>query len=85
MTRYIDEHKDSYGVEPICRILAIAPSSYYAAKTRPPSARAIRDEATGADLRRIHAEHYSVYGVRKAWRVLRRAKASRSAATRSAG
>lgn len=72
MTRYIDEHKDSYGVEPICRILAIAPSSYYAAKTRPPSARAIRDEATGADLRRIHAEHYSVYGVRKAWRVLRR-------------
>ena len=72
MTRYIDEHKGSYGVEPICRILAIAPSSYYAAKARPPSARAIRDEATGADLTRIHAEHYSVYGVRKAWRVLRR-------------
>jgi len=72
MTRYIDEHKGSYGVEPICRILAIAPSSYYAAKVRPPSARAIRDEATGADLTRIYAEHYSVYGVRKAWRVLRR-------------
>jgi len=72
MTRYIDEHKNSYGVEPICRILAIAPSSYYAAKVRPLSARAIRDEAIGADLTRIHAEHYSVYGVRKAWRVLRR-------------
>jgi putative transposase len=72
MTRYIDEHRSSYGVEPICRTLAIAPSSYYAAKTRRPSARAVRDATLGAHITRIHAEHFSVYGVRKAWRVLRR-------------
>lgn len=72
MTSYIDEHRRSYGVEPICRILAITPSSYYAAKVRPPSARAIRDQELSADISRIHAEHFSVYGVRKAWRVLRR-------------
>jgi len=68
---YIDEHR-SFGIEPICRTLAIAPSSYYAAKVRPPSARAIRDQQLQADISRIHAEHFSVYGVRKAWRVLRR-------------
>ena len=71
MITYIDEHR-SFGVEPICRTLAIAPSTYYAAKTRPPSARAVRDRALSADISRIHAEHFSVYGVRKAWRVLRR-------------
>jgi hypothetical protein len=45
MTAYIDEHKGAYGVEPICRILAVAPSSYYAAKARPPSARATAIES----------------------------------------
>lgn len=72
MTTFIDEQRARWGVEPICRTLAIAPSWYYAAKTRPPSARAIRDEALSADISRIHAAHFSVYGVRKAWRVLRR-------------
>jgi putative transposase len=72
MTRYIDEQRARWGVEPICRTLAIAPSSYYAAKTRPPSARAVRDQVLSSDIARIHAEHFSVYGVRKAWRVLRR-------------
>ena len=72
MTRYIDEHKDSFGVEPICRILQVAPSSYYAARNRPRSARAIRHAERGADIRRIHAEHFGVYGSRKAWHALRR-------------
>ena len=72
MTTFIDEQRARWGVEPICRILAIAPSSYYAAKVRAPSARAIRDAALSADITRIHAAHFSVYGVRKAWRVLRR-------------
>jgi len=71
MITYIDEHR-SFGVEPICRTLQVAPSTYYAAKTRPPSARAVRDAALSSDISRIHAEHFSVYGVRKAWRVLRR-------------
>ena len=72
MTRYIDEHRARWGVEPICRTLQVAPSSYYAAKTRPPSARASRDTELRVEIARIHAAHFSVYGVRKAWRVLRR-------------
>jgi len=72
MTTFIDEHRARWGVEPICRTLVVAPSSYYAAKTRPASARAIRDAALSSDITRIHAAHFSVYGVRKAWRVLRR-------------
>ena len=44
MIAYIDAHKERFGVEPICEQLPIAPSTYYAAKSRPPSARAIRDE-----------------------------------------
>jgi len=72
MITFIDDHKATHGVEPICRTLAIAPSTYYAAKTRPPSARAVADAAISADITRIHREHFSVYGVRKAWRVLHR-------------
>src|SRR5664280_2479009 len=50
---YIEEHKDAFGVEPICTVLSsadvtIAPSTYYAARTRPPSARAVRDEEVTA-------------------------------------
>ena len=72
MTRFIDEQRSSHGVEPICRTLAIAPSSYYAAKARPPSARAIRDAARSADIVRIHTGNYAVYGARKLWHALRR-------------
>lgn len=39
MVRYIDAHRDEFGVEPICRTLAVVPSTYYSAKSRPPSAR----------------------------------------------
>jgi putative transposase len=72
MTTFIDEQRARWGVEPICRTLAIAPSSYYAAKTRPPSARAVRDEALTDTLVRIHRANFGVYGVRKAWRTLQR-------------
>jgi putative transposase len=72
MTRYIDEQRARWGVEPICRILAIAPSSYYAAKVRPLSARARRDAALGETIRELHRDHFGVYGVRKLWRALRR-------------
>ncbi len=72
MIPYIDEQRRSYGVEPICRTLAIAPSSYYAAKSRPPSARSINDETLKAIIVRIHRAHFGVYGVRKVWKVLRR-------------
>jgi hypothetical protein len=55
VSRYVEEHRKSFGVEPICRTLAIAPSSYYAARSRPPTARAIRDEALKAEITNVHA------------------------------
>ncbi len=56
---YIDQHRDRFGVEPICTVLTdaevpIAPSTYYAAKTRPPSARAIRDAELVQDIKVAH-------------------------------
>jgi putative transposase len=72
MIAYIDQHRDRYGVEPICRVLPIAPSIYYDAKRRPPSARALRDEELKAEVRRVHADHFGVYGARKVWRQLGR-------------
>ena len=72
MTRFIETHRERFGVEPICRELQVAPSSYYAARQRPPSARRVRDEALKVKLRHVYAEHFGVYGVRKLWRQLQR-------------
>jgi putative transposase len=72
MSRFIEGHRDRFGVEPICRELQVAPSTYYAARCRPPSARHVRDEALKVQLRHVHAEHFGVYGARKLWRQLHR-------------
>ncbi|MPZ12856.1 MAG: IS3 family transposase [Chloroflexi bacterium] len=72
MICYIDEHRGSYRVEPICRMLAIAPSTYYAGNVRPPSVRSVRDEELSRAIVDVHREHFGVYGVRKVWRALRR-------------
>lgn len=77
MTAFIDEHRDTYGVEPICRQLQIAPSTYYdhQAKRDDPdqrSNRARRDEALCMEIRRVWEENLGVYGVRKVWRQLMR-------------
>ncbi|WP_241251031.1 MULTISPECIES: IS3 family transposase [Micrococcus] len=61
------------GVELICRLLQVAPSSYYAAKTRAPSARAARDEELIPQLVELWETNYRVYGVRKLWKAARRA------------
>src|SRR5699024_2867026 len=61
------------GVEPICRVLQVAPSTYYAAKKRPPSARALCDEELIPQLVQLWEDNYSVYGVRKLWKAARRA------------
>ncbi len=58
---------------PICRVLQVAPSTYYAAKARPPSARARRDALTGPALRALWEDNYRVYGARKLWKAARRA------------
>jgi putative transposase len=77
MIAFIDDHRGTYGVEPICRVLPIAPSTYHAhvAQRADPalgSARSHRDAMLRAEVRRVHAENFGVYGVRKVWRQLGR-------------
>lgn len=72
MMRYIEANKDRYGVEPICAMLPIAPSTYYGAKTKPPSARELRDTELKDQIARVHRDNLDVYGARKVWHQLRR-------------
>jgi putative transposase len=77
MVRYIDDHRDCYGVEPICSVLPIAPSTYreHKARERDPSRlppRAQRDAALEPEIVRVWEENFRVYGVRKVWRQLNR-------------
>ena len=77
MIAFIDDHRGAHGVEPICKVLPIAPSTYHAhvAKRRDPaklSARARQDAALKVDIWRVFEENFSVYGVRKVWRQLER-------------
>ena len=77
MIAFIDDHRASYGVEPICRLLPIAPSTSHAHRARrdAPSrrpARVKRDAKLRVEIARIHAENFGVYGVRKVWRQLKR-------------
>jgi putative transposase len=68
----IDACRDRFGVEPICRVLDVPTSTYYAAKQRQPSARRQRDEQLKVEIRRVWKDNYQVYGARKVWRQLRR-------------
>jgi putative transposase len=78
MIQFIDTHRDKsteglrWGVEPICRTLQFAPQTYYAAKNRPRSVRAVRDEALKPDILRVWNEHYRVYGAPKIWTQMNR-------------
>ena len=77
MIAFIDDHRVAHGVEPICRVLPIAPSTYHAhaAKRADPgklSARASRDVALQVEIRRVWEANFQVYGVRKIWRQLQR-------------
>ena len=77
MIRFVDAYRDDHGVEPICRVLEIAPSTYHAharrrsqPETAPP--RVQRDVELMQEIRRVFDENFQVYGVRKVWRQLRR-------------
>lgn len=77
MVSFIDEHRDQYGVEPICQVLPIAPSVYYERKAReadprllPPRQR--RDGELRGEIRRVWEENYRVYGSVKVWKELKR-------------
>ena len=72
MIAYIDKHRDRFGVEPICSVLQFAPRTYYAAKARPPSARAMRDAELKPEIARVHRDNFGVYGVDKVWAQLNR-------------
>jgi transposase InsO family protein len=77
MIAFVDDHRGTYGVEPICRVLPIAPSTYHvhAAQRADPakaSPRARRDVTLMAQIRRVHEENFDVYGARKVWRQLGR-------------
>lgn len=77
MIAFIDDHREVHGVEPICRVLPIAPSTYrrHAAERRHPdqrSARSRRDDDVCQAIRRVFVENLQVYGARKVWRQLRR-------------
>jgi putative transposase len=75
MIAFIDEHRAVHGVEPICRVLPIAPSTYHAHAARRANpaklpARARRDMTLRTEIRRVYEENFGVYGVRKVWRQL---------------
>ena len=77
MTAFIDEHREVYGVEPICSVLPIAPSTYHerVAQRRDPGrlcARVRRDQNLKPEVVRVFAENFGVYGVRKVWRQMNR-------------
>ena len=77
MVSCIDEHRDRFGVEPICKVLPIAPSTYYTHRglQQDPerrSARAKRDNDLKLEIQRVWDDNFGVYGVRKVWRQLKR-------------
>ena len=77
MTAFIDQYRSAYGVEPICKVLPIAPSTYYehTARRREPErtpARTKRDAELMDEIRRVFDENFGVYGVRKVWRQMQR-------------
>ena len=77
MISFIDNHRGSHGVEPICKVLPIAPSTYHehVAKRADPeklSVRAKRDMVLKPEIARVFKENFEVYGVRKVWRQLKR-------------
>ena len=77
MVAFVDAHRGDHGIEPICAVLPIAPSTYYEQKARQADperrpARARRDEILRDQIRRVWQENFRVYGVRKVWRQLNR-------------
>lgn len=69
---FVDAYREEFGVEPICRTLQLAPSTYWSAKRRPLSARSTRDEELKVEIMRVFEENYRVYGAPKIWSQLNR-------------
>ncbi len=72
MSSYIEEHRERFGVEPICRTLEVSASAYYERGTGGRSARALEDERLLARIREVHERNYCAYGYRRMWIALKR-------------
>lgn len=72
MSRFIDEHRGRFGVEPICRTMDVSASAYYQRATGERSARRIEDEQLLARIEQLQAANYYAYGYRRTWKALRR-------------
>jgi putative transposase len=72
VSRYIDEHRGRFGVEPICRVLGVSASAYYQRATGERSPRAIADERLLERIREVHEANYEAYGYRRTWKQLLR-------------
>ncbi|MGA9920230.1 MAG: IS3 family transposase [Candidatus Dormiibacterota bacterium] len=70
--KFIAENGERWGVEPICQVLPFAPTTYYAASSRPTSARELRDRELKPQIQRVWGENFRVYGADKVWAQLRR-------------
>ena len=73
MVDFVEGHREEFGAGPICRALQVAPSTHCAARSRPPSARAVRDAELAPRLAALWRANRSVYGARKLWKAARRA------------
>lgn len=73
MSAYIEEHRERFGVEPICRVLGVSASAYYERASGRRSARSIDDERLLARISELHEANYSAYGYRRTWKALLRA------------
>jgi hypothetical protein len=73
VSRYIDEHRGRFGVEPICRTLGVSASAYYQRRSGQRSARRVEDERLVGRIRAVHEANYHAYGYRRTWKALLRA------------
>jgi putative transposase len=72
VTRYVEERRETFGVEPVCRALGVPVSTFYARRSREPSRRALEDRRLTVEIYRAREGYRQVYGVRKTWKELRR-------------
>jgi putative transposase len=73
VSRYVDEHRGRFGVEPICKTLGVSVSAYYQRASGHRSVRAVEDERLLGRIRELHAANYYAYGYRRMWKAVRRA------------
>jgi putative transposase len=72
VSAFIEQHRERFGVEPICRTLGVSASAYYQRRGGERSPRVLEDERLLGAIRRVHGENYEAYGARRTWKELLR-------------